>query len=315
MSEECMTSWVSGFSDLTSYCLSEIPGVFSGKHPSILDIVALRAKDSAPPSPVNREVWAHPLNVSDAEMKGVGPNNENVSWPMTPGDVLWAGTTADIDSTRHFGVYIGGGTVVDMGLGRRQVHSTGGQPYWAHSLEDPERERAKVVTLPEFTGMGSLRCGVLNKHACQSRAAILRYAVESIGILLKRLAHPDAHHLAIFIATNTWLVDSPRSAMRRSVQPTSMSGRFARPKQYKNPGYTVGSSTCRVSFREDGEVEFSFLDNGGFELVLPIDHVAEELGHQQNLMQPFHEPITGYFLSEDDVATIILTDSEQRAKI
>ena len=310
--------WVRGLTNLTSHCLENLADSIEHEYPTGTDIMAQRLKDP-PPSGFDDDqlaasIWKDlkqnytRLDVADTTLVGLGPNDTVVSWPISPGDLAWAGSIGEKDVVRHFGVCVGGGRVVDLGTAVRAICEPDTCVYWKPSIES-SMERVRISTIDSFTGAGTMRCGVYNYHTIRTRMDAVRFALLCVGVLTTRLSRLDAQHIAVYITSTAWLLNTADSAMRRVVFPSYISGTFSRStvRSYENPGYLAGSSACLMSITDDNMVQFSC---NGIVLAYPIIPLAEELMRQRDNIQPYHEPTTGAYLAEDDVANILASATD-----
>lgn len=315
--------WVSGLTMLTSHCVKKATDTLPAHPPSQSDILAQREKDP-PPKENEREIdqvieaarfKSHLLGASDSSLKGLGPKNEMVSWPLAPGDVVWRSISAspNDDTTRLFGIYLGNGLIVQLGPAQRAVSLYEGRTYWKAIIGQDDKQRATLTTPSGFI-TENVRCGVYNPENSIPRIASVLMGAACFGVVLKRLIRPDSQHIAAYIRTGVWLVESPSALDRRIVSPVHFKGEFTKSKLGSAaPGFSGSSVMIKTSdVGEPGEIPnavedaFVTFETINFTVSYPTLSLAEELIRQKEMIQPFHDPLTGTFIAEDQVASILL---------
>lgn len=321
--------WVSGLTPLSSRCARGSDDILPAHPPSESDILIQKEKDPPPKggeTDVERIVEisrmrSHLLGMRTATLGGLGPTNEKVSWPLSPGDVVWKAVTpgrSNVDETRECGIYLGEGIIIHLGRMKRAVTTIEGRAYWKAVVDPGSNERAKVVTPSGFMAGAAARCGVYNRE-CRGmpRVASVLLGAACHGVLLRRLARPDAQHIAAYIRTGVWLAESPAAMDRRIAAPVHFRGEFSKSSVVERaPGFDKSSVSVEMkSVGEPGEIPQESTSafvvmhelEGKFSVSYPTVPLAEELLRQKEMVQPFHDPLTGRFLAEDQVALIFLT--------
>lgn len=320
--------WVAGMTPLSSYCASQSPDMLPAYPPSETDI--LDQKHKAPPSPSGGDVdealidsvsenvrmRSHILDIPDAAITGIGPKDATVLWPLCPGDVVWRSfPNGNFDTNRRVGIYLSKGLIMDLGVMTRAISKIEGRIYWS-ATELNDEERAKVVSVATFGLEGSVRCGVYNTPlGSVARVWTVIMAIACNGVLLKRLYRPDAQHIAVYLHSRQWLVDGPGALTLRLVYPVYFNGTFNKHSVTGNDITFHGSvvQRCVISSTdraEEGGIpdmpdSYIKLDCGFTETYHSIPF-AEELYRQKRDVQPYHDPFSGVFLAEDQVAEIFL---------
>lgn len=291
--------------DLTDYYVEKSPDAIESAYPSVADVKVQKLKDPGEDSSekvrsIIRSVIGN-LDKSDGTLDGVGPLERSVSWPVTPGDLVWAGAVQGSwnDGLRHFGVYIGGGYVVDFGLAKRHPRMC----RWIQAPQDSQ-QRVALLKAMEFTGNASMRCGVYNERSGMDRMETLEFAAAAVGTRIARLSRPDAQHFAVYIVHGIWSCRHPSFC---SIHPAEISGTFKRGAvEWPEPGFGVGKSACKVSINQ----HVVKMSTGSLDVSYDISDFARELARQRTCVQPYHDFLTGAPLSEDDVATILAESVE-----
>jgi len=327
----CAGDWIKGITPLTSYCASRYPDQLPATPPSISSLQSLRVKTAAPPIPAELErhigalhMRSQTLDQPEGTISGEGPRGIGVSWPVAPGDVVWAATSTDRDAVRKMGVYIGGSHVIYLGRAIRSVSYSEGRAFWRMATAEDgvdETERVSLVGSADFTA--GARCGTYNpsKHS-GDRLWAVRRAVACFGIPFGKLTRIGAQHIAAYIRTGAWLVESPETLTRRTVSPIYFSGSYSRSNEalYAAPGFSKSavevsgvSESTEEEIPSEQETAFAMVSSPGFREVYHSIPLAEELYRQKEDVQPYHDPLTGSFLAEDQVADVLHMASLLRA--
>lgn len=314
--------WVAGLSDLTSHCVARAPDAIQDEEPSETVLVAQRLKDPPPAGFADDEVasalWeriapdiaAGKYSAHAGALQGVGPNGAQVTWPLTPGDAVWAQVPQvdGSDKTRRLGIYLGDRKIIDFGNAERALD------YWKAAPAAPS-ERVRLVSEEEFVGDLSMRCGVNNSVPPEGRGEVVRMAVICVGTVQQRLTHPDAQHIVPYFLTGLWRMSSmqrriPRpirirgDIMPASVDSTGLPG-FANSRYYTIL-YQPGNVIIKIGDENNGQWA---------ELVYDILQCGEELYFQKQYMEPFRDPLTCVPLAEDTAAGIMAEASEQANRV
>lgn len=323
--------WLEGSTFLTSYCAAGRSNTLSANPPTEWDLVQQRLADPAPSGFYDAEKLAkivhnaklrsHNLGVLDTlGLTSIGPLGQKVTWPIAPGDVIWKNSesvASGPDTERRIGVYIGEGMVVCMGPAIRAISPRDGRVYWKQHAPDPA-ERVRVVTLEQFGANGRSRCGVFNYKASaqyMDRMQAILLAAASVGVSLRRLVVPGAQHIAAYIRTGVWMIESPEGLDVRMIAPVSFSGTFSRLSQDETTPVMYDNSQCKIEFKNIADPRdliqkpgmYTTFTTSTFSVVYITTSLAEELIRQKMAVQPFHVPLTGTFIAEDQVANILAT--------
>ena len=336
--------WLSGITPLSSFCATRYENELPPSPPEVVDVLAqynkeplLKGQEDTRPLELLKSYGsrllfeeAYKLEQVSHKLTGIGPRGSSVSWPVVPGNLIWASRDIHYDSVRRFGIYIGDDMVVDMGQGVRAVSPKESLVYWKTHITDPT-ERVKVTSLLEFTNNGKTRCGLLAPSRFFSPsdqentlADVIDLAVASVDVLTRRLKRNDSHHFAIYVKTGKWIVDSGTHTRPRHVHPTFFKGEFFNGKHIEESSKTLKftESDCEIQPAElehpgaipAPEGELVSLKCPGFVAVFHIVPFAEELIRQYELAEPFHEPFSNTFIAEDQVADILASAEDFKNK-
>jgi len=315
--------WIKGLTPLSSHCASAKANTLPPHPPSQTDI--LDQKNREPPKTPETDLKqiidiarfrSHVLGIPDGIMIGLGPKDAKVTWPLCAGDVVWrANDESHIDKIRRLGVYLGQGVIVDLGTAQRDVSKTTGHVYWRALIANPE-ERATITSPEAFTKGERLRCGVYNSsnELTNPRMEVVLMGAACVGTLLRRLTRPDAQHIAAYLHTGVWLIEN---ISYRMATPVYFRGEFNKRDIATNADkLEFTKSQCTISASGEGE-------EGGIPDAAPDSYIviscpsfsesyntiqlAEELYRQKRDVQPYHDPLTGVFIAEDQVADVMMS--------